>query len=159
MTDASVPGITLRRALPADAATVRDLTRRAYAKWVPLLGREPSPMGADYDTAVRTHVIDLLIDHDRIVGLIEMLPATDHLLIENVAVDPATQGQGYGRRLLAHAESVAADRGLNEIRLYTNALFAENIRLYRMLGYTVAREEAFKGGRVVHMSKTLAASR
>jgi hypothetical protein len=24
-------------------AAIRDLTRQAYAKWVPLIGREPSP--------------------------------------------------------------------------------------------------------------------
>ena len=32
----------LRQAVAADAADVRQLTRDAYAKWVPLIGREPS---------------------------------------------------------------------------------------------------------------------
>ena len=34
----------LRRATPRDAEAVRALTRAAYAKWVPLIGREPRPM-------------------------------------------------------------------------------------------------------------------
>jgi hypothetical protein len=44
----------LRRATPPDAPAVRDLTRAAYAKWVPVLGREPLPMTADYDAAFAT---------------------------------------------------------------------------------------------------------
>jgi len=50
----------LRRATPADATAVRDLTRAAYAKWVPVIGREPGPMNADYDLAIRDHMVDLL---------------------------------------------------------------------------------------------------
>ena len=49
----------LRRATPADAVTIRDLTRLAYAKWVPLIGREPKPMTVNYDRAVVDHLIDL----------------------------------------------------------------------------------------------------
>ena len=90
---------------------------------------------------------------DRLVALIEMVPETDHLLVRNVAVLPAEQGQGLGRRLLAHAEEVAASLGHAELRLYTNGLFAGNIRLYRSLGYRVDREEPFMGGTTVHMSK------
>ena len=37
----------LRRAVADDAAAVRVLTREAYAKWVPVIGREPLPMRAD----------------------------------------------------------------------------------------------------------------
>jgi hypothetical protein len=43
-----------------DAEAVRLLVRRAYAKWVPVLGREPLPMIADYDRAIREHAIDLV---------------------------------------------------------------------------------------------------
>ena len=56
---------------------------------------------------------------------------------------------------MAHAEKLAASSGLGEIRLYTNKLFAENIALYRKLGYRVDREEVLPVGTVVHMSKTL----
>ena len=49
----------LRRATLADATTIRDLTRQAYAKWVPLIGREPRPMTVNYDRAVVDHMIDL----------------------------------------------------------------------------------------------------
>ena len=51
-------GVELRRAGLGDAAAVRALTRSAYAKWVPVIGREPKPMTADYAEAVRRHAID-----------------------------------------------------------------------------------------------------
>jgi len=147
---------TVRRATIDDAVTVRELTRAAYAKWVPLLGRDPRPLTADYDAAVRDHLIDLLHVGGEAVALIEMAPKADHLLIVNVAVVPAQQGRGYGRALMAHAEGVARSLNLNEMRLYTNALFAENLRLYSRLGYRMDREEQHpQFGVAVHMSKRL----
>lgn len=146
----------MRRATTADAVTVRELTLAAYAKWVPLLGREPRPMTADYDAALRDHLIDLLRVDGEAVALIEMAPTADHLLIVNVAVVPAYQGRGHGRALMAHAEEVARSLNLREVRLYTNALFAENLRLYSRLGYRVDREEQHpQFGVAVHMSKCL----
>ena len=147
--------LALRRAGPADAAAVRTLTRAAYAKWVPVIGREPLPMTADYEHAVRAHRIDLLVAAGALAALIEMVPEQNVLLIENVAVAPAFQGQGLGRRLMAHAETVARELGLGRLRLYTNALFTENVALYRRLGYAIDREEPFRGGVVVHMSKAI----
>ena len=52
--------LELRQALGTDASAIRELTREAYAKWVPVIGREPKPMMADYAEAVRKHRIDLL---------------------------------------------------------------------------------------------------
>ncbi|WP_374442323.1 GNAT family N-acetyltransferase [Stella sp.] len=146
---------SIRPATAADAATIRDLTRAAYARWVPLIGREPMPMTADYERAVREHRIDLLLVDGRPVALVEMIDEGDHLLIENVAVDPAMQGRGYGRRLLDHAETVASALGHREMRLYTNKAFAANVRLYQRHGYVVDREEPFMEGFTVYMSKAL----
>lgn len=147
--------IELRQAVVADAAAIRELTRSAYAKWVPLIGREPKPMTADYDDAITKHRFDLLHVEGRLAALIETICEPDHLLVENVAVSPSFQGRGLGRKLMAHAEELATSSGLDEIRLYTNQRFAENIELYRRLGYRVDREEVLPVGTVVHMSKRL----
>lgn len=147
--------IELRQAEPGDAAAIRDLTRAAYAKWVPLIGREPKPMGADYEAAVLSHRFDLLHVDGVLAGLIETVDEDGQLLIENVAVAPAFQGRGLGRRLMGHAEAVARALGRDRIRLYTNQRFEENVRLYLRLGYRVDREEAIPGGVRVDMSKAL----
>jgi ribosomal protein S18 acetylase RimI-like enzyme len=147
--------LVFRRAVAADATAVRALTRDAYAKWVPLIGREPKPMQADYARAVQTHRIDLALLDGALAGLIETIEQPGHLLIENVAVAPAFQGCGVGRRLMAHAERLATAQNHAELRLYTNARFAENVALYRRLGYRIDREEAGPLGLTVHMSKRL----
>lgn len=147
--------ITLRRAGAADAATIRALVREAYAPWVPIIGREPRPMSADYDQAVRDHRIDLLYLGDTLAALIETIDEADCLLIENVAVAPAFQGRGLGRHLLAHAEALAASAGHARIRLFTNKLMEANRRLYASLGYGFDGEEAFPGAIAVHMSKPI----
>lgn len=134
---------------------MRELTRKAYAKWCGVIGREPLPMTADCDHAVRHHVIDLAFLEGRLVGLIEMIPRENDLLIENVCVDPAEQGNGIGRDLVAHAERETRRLGHEVIRLYTNKLFAANLGFYRGLGYEVEREEPFRGGTVVHFRKVL----
>lgn len=146
----------IRRATANDAAQIRDLTRAAYAKWVPLIGREPLPMTADYARAVEEHVIDLLERDGKLVALIEVIPATDHWMIENLAVDPTTQGKGHGDRLLVHVETRARENGIGELRLYTNEKFAANIAYYAKRGYReYKREELVPGNIAVHMRKQL----
>lgn len=148
-------GLSIRRAVAADAACVQALTRQAYAKWVPVIGREPLPMAADYDRAVREHIVDLLFVGAEPAGLIEMVNEGDHLLIENVAIASAFQRRGYGGLLVVHAEEVARALRLRTLKLYTNARFAGNVDFYRRYGYAVDREEPFRGGITVHMSKEI----
>lgn len=145
--------IEMRQAISEDAEAIRTLTREAYAKWVPLIGREPLPMSADYQEALRKHRFDLLFIDGTLVALIETSSHDQHLLIENVAVSPAFQGGGLGKKLLAQAEQLAASLGYAEIKLYTNKLFAENLTFYKQLGYRVEREEDFMDSVCVHMNK------
>jgi GNAT superfamily N-acetyltransferase len=142
-------------AASADVAR-RALTRAAYAKWVPLIGREPKPMVADYERAVREHVIDLYERDRELLALVEMFPQPDHLLVENIAVRPDQQGTGLGDMLLRHAEEHARSLGAAETRLYTNALFADNLAFYAKRGYREFRRETLAPGAVaVHMRKLL----
>ena len=146
----------LRRATLADATTIRDLTRQAYAKWVPLIGREPRPMTANYENAVVDHMIDLYEIDGEAVGLIEVVPQAEHLLIKNIAVRPDQQGKRIGDLLLKHAEDSARALFLAELRIYTNAAFVSNIEFYSRRGFEeLGRETLAVGGVVVHMKKVI----
>jgi GNAT superfamily N-acetyltransferase len=145
--------ITLRRALATDADAIAALTKEAYAKWVPVIGRDPLPMTVDYATAVRNHRFDLLFAGPTLAALIETVPAEDWLMIVNLAVRPAFQRQGFGGRLVRLAEHIAERAGLRGTQLYTNRAFTTNLVFYTALGYRVDREEPFLGGATVYMSK------
>jgi pimeloyl-ACP methyl ester carboxylesterase len=147
--------IQLRLGLASDADAIRALTIAAYAPWVAVIGREPLPMTADYDLAVRQHRFDLAFDGERLTGLIETRVEPGALLVINVAIAPGAQSRGLGRRLLAHAETLAREAGLTTLRLYTNGKMARNIGIYRRLGYRIEREERGERGVVVHMAKAL----
>jgi ribosomal protein S18 acetylase RimI-like enzyme len=118
-----------------EAEALRALVERAYARYVPRIGRRPAPMDDDYAARVAAGQVDVAGAVRQLLGLIVLVPQRDHLLVENVAVEPAHQGRGVGRALLAHADAVAAAAGLGELRLYTNAAMTENRALYLRLGY------------------------
>ena len=146
--------IRLRQGSDADAEAIRDLTRAAYAKWVPSIGREPKPMRADYHVAVRSNRFDLLYVDGTLAGLIETIDQGDRLLIENVAVAPKFQRRGLGSRLMLHAEEIARRLGRERIWLYTNRRFSGNVELYTRLGYDVDNEEPIDAGMMrTNMSK------
>jgi pimeloyl-ACP methyl ester carboxylesterase len=147
--------LQLRLGLPSDADAIRALTIAAYAPWVAVIGREPLPMTADYQLAVRQHRFDLAFDGERLTGLIETRVDPGALMVVNVAIAPGAQSRGLGRRLLTHAEALAREAGLTTLRLYTNGKMARNIGIYRRLGYRVEREERGERGVTVHMAKAL----
>jgi GNAT superfamily N-acetyltransferase len=151
---------SFRRATPADADTVRDITHAAYTKWIAVIGRKPKPMMADYDKAVVSNVIDLLEEDGRPVALIEMIPEFSfdpaHLLIENIAVMPERHGEGIGSVLLERAAVTARGFGVNEMRLYFNAKFVANHLFYARRGFVeFMREPHPAGGEIVHMKKSI----
>ncbi len=104
--------VALRRGAQADAEAVRALVEAAYTKRIPVIGRLPIPMQADYAQALRDHRFDLLLAGPDLAGLIETRAEADHLLVVNVAVHPAFQGRGFGSRLMGRADAVAAEAGL-----------------------------------------------
>ena len=148
---------TLRRATAEDADPIRDLVTAAYQGYIPLLGRTPIPMLADYHEAVRAHDVWVLDEGDAgIVGVIELIPHADHLYVENVAVTPARQGQGFGRQLLGLADREARARGLTELGLLTNERYTSNIAMYERYGYVETHRTPHLGSDLVHFRKTLA---
>ena len=151
-----VDRLSFRRAAAADAGAVLALTRLAYAKWVPLIGREPKPMTVDYERAIAEHIVDLCEDGGELLASIEMIPEVDCLLVENIAVRPDQQGRGIGSKLLHHAESLAGSLGFGQVRLYTNAAFQSNLHFYIRRGYREFQRVAVAPGSLaVHLRKPI----
>jgi len=145
--------VQIRPARPDDAGALRDIVERAYSRYIERIGRRPAPMDDDYVAKIGDGHVEVAVEGGNPVGLIVLVPQADHLLVENVAVDPAFQRGGVGRALLAHAEQRAAQRGLREIRLYTNAAMTENLSLYPRLGYRETGRDTEHGFQRVYFSK------
>jgi lysophospholipase L1-like esterase/N-acetylglutamate synthase-like GNAT family acetyltransferase len=151
----NAPPLSLRPAAPADAGAIADLVRRAYEPWIAVIGREPLPMVVDYAEALARHRFDLLRQDERLLAVLETELRGNDLLIVNLAVDPAVQGRGLGRRLLAHAEGLTAAAGRGTVRLYTNGRFERNLGIYARFGYHIERTEPFGNASAVHMLKPI----
>lgn len=92
-----------------------------YVIYVERIGREPAPMRSDYRDLVCTGDVWVATDTSgRINGVLVLRNEGNWLLLENVAVDPRSQGHGIGRSLVAFAEQTARDLRVAEVRLYTN---------------------------------------
>jgi len=120
----------IRRATENDVARIIAIARAAYLKYVPRMGREPPPMLADFAAEVAAgHVV--VIEIARAVGgYLISWPKMEAYFIDNIAVDPARQGLGLGRRLMEYAVREAKRHNLSAIQLYTNATMTENLAMY-----------------------------
>ena len=87
----------IRLAERPDAGQLAGLVDRAYNMYVERIGRRPAPMDDDYDRRIRDRQVFVADCGGEIAGLIVLVCRPDHLLIENVAVDPGRQGEGIGR--------------------------------------------------------------
>jgi ribosomal protein S18 acetylase RimI-like enzyme len=151
--------VIIRPATTDDAPALREIVQRAYGGYVEELGVRPRPLYDDYTERVREADAFVAEDEAGIAGLIVLERWPDHVLIDNVAVDPDRQGSGVGRALLTHAEEFARDIGVDEIRLYTNVAMTKNQSIYRHLGYREEGRQIEAGFRRVHFSKALPSRR
>jgi ribosomal protein S18 acetylase RimI-like enzyme len=101
--------IHVRRAHKQDVAFLRDCTRDAYARYLPILGREPEPMTLDYASALKYFNVWIATDGVQSLGLLMMTLEKPVSLIYSIAVLPEAQRQGVGKTLLTHAERAAVD--------------------------------------------------
>lgn len=108
---------------------------RAFSVYLPRMSIRPGPMSADYAAVIASTETWVVYDDGELIGLLVLSPRVDHLVVDNVAVDPAYQGQGVGRRLLSLAEERAGELGRAQVRLFTHVTMVENQRLYERVGY------------------------
>ena len=126
----------IRLARPEDRETVEAIVREAYSIYIARIGKPPGPMLDDYAALIAAGAVSILEGADGVIAaIIVLLPKPDHLLLDNIAVRPDRQGQGFGRQLIAFAGAEARRLGHAELRLYTHATMIENIALYTRLGF------------------------
>jgi ribosomal protein S18 acetylase RimI-like enzyme len=147
--------LPIRAATAADVPAIANIVDQAYRHYIARIGKPPGPMLDDSSARVSEGAVWVLEEAGVIAAIIVLLPASNYLLLDNIAVSPARQGLGLGRRLLAFAEAEALRRGYREIRLYTHETMVENQRLYASIGYVETGRGSESGYDRVFMCKQL----
>jgi ribosomal protein S18 acetylase RimI-like enzyme len=146
---------TIRQASYGDLEAIQGIVDAAYKHYAARIGSPPGPMTDDYAAHVASGNVWVLLVDGEATGVVVLLTGSDHLLLDNVAVVPEKQHQGFGRLLVGFAEEVARQRGYGEIQLYTNELMHENLALYSKLGYQGFSRRVESGFRRVFLRKKL----
>jgi ribosomal protein S18 acetylase RimI-like enzyme len=147
--------LRIRAATAADVPAIANIVGQAYRHYIARIGKPPGPMLDDYAARVSEGAVWVLGEGAVIAAIIVLLPASNYLLLDNIAVSPARQGLGLGRRLLAFAKAEAIRRDYREIRLYTRETMVQNQRLYASIGYEETGRGTEAGYDRVFMRKQL----
>jgi GNAT superfamily N-acetyltransferase len=145
----------IRPASVADLAAIERIVSDAYRVYIERIGKPPGPMLDDYSAHVRNHAAWVAEVGEQVTGVLILIDETDHLLLDNVAVDPSHHGRGIGRALLNFAEEEAVRRGHSEITLYTHEKMSENLAMYPALGWVETERREQNGYQRVFFRKSL----
>jgi ribosomal protein S18 acetylase RimI-like enzyme len=149
--------VLIRRATADDTARIGTIARAAYAKYVSRIGREPAPMVADFAGHIAADHVVVVETAGAVDGYMIAWPEPDAYFVDNIAIDPARQGEGLGRQLMAHAAGEARRHHLSVIRLYTNATMTENLSMYAHMGFIETHRAVENGFDRVYMGWNLPA--
>lgn len=155
--------LVIRKAEAGDAAAVSALAVSAFGPFTAAIGPPPAPIGVDFQAAIAADRVWVAADADAggaPLGYAIAYPDPDRgdaLHLDSVGVDPAAQGRGVGRALIAACEAAAARAGFAAVTLYTNEAMEGALALYPRLGYGERRRGEEAGFRRVYFEKTLAA--
>jgi len=141
---------TLRKAVIDDVDSLSVCISAAYSIYKDRIADLPD-VSDGIASSIASKSVWVAQIHDQIVGALVLVVATDHLLLENIAVHPVSAGKGIGKALIRLAESECLNHRLHEIRLSTHRDISENIQLYKHLGWRVVDDI----GNKVYMSKTI----
>ena len=76
------------------------------------------------------------VEADEVIGSCAMIPrGDDEFELAKLAVTPAAQGRGIGRRLVEAAIAFARRRGAKRVILVSNSSLGPALRLYERLGF------------------------
>lgn len=158
LVSASSKSSSIRLASAADQPAVESIVAKSYGKYVARIGRKPGPMLDNYGSLIDQGFVHVLDNAGQIDGLVVLVPEAEAMLLNNVAVRPEAQGQGFGRLLLEFAEASARRAGFRSIRLYTHEMMTENLALYARRGFVETHRAEEEGLHRVFMSKRLRSS-
>jgi predicted N-acetyltransferase YhbS len=140
----SVPSeITIRRAVPAEAAELLALIRRAMAVYARNSGIE-TPLDSELETVadLRVHIAqdDVLVaeQEGRLIGTVRLVRQNhDTAWFTRFAVSPDRQRAGVGQMLFQAAENSLRQSGCRQVLLHTALSNLPLVAFYQTRGFSL----------------------
>lgn len=131
---------------PYDWPHLRDLIVRAFAG---MDGRIDPPSSAHHltadDIAAQAEAGEVWVIGVPAVACVFLTPLPHAMYLGKMAVDPAVQRMGYGKRLIGVAEARAHKLGLPALELWTRIELTENHHTFRAMGFVQTGTHAHDG--------------
>jgi GNAT superfamily N-acetyltransferase len=153
--------VHIRKAVPDDSGTIAAVLLSAFTEYESLYTAEAfaatTPSSDQILARLAEGPIWVALKNDAVVGTISAVPKREGLYLRGMAIAPAGQGEGIGRKLLEYAEALAIQRGCERLLLSTTPFLTRAIRLYEQNGYCRSDEGPHDlfGTPLFTMSKTL----
>jgi predicted N-acetyltransferase YhbS len=127
---------------------LRDLIRRTFAYMDGVID-PPSSAHRLTPRALRekcnAETVLIALSDGSLVGCIFLADRGDHVYVGKLAVEPALQGRGIGRRLMQAAEAEALRQGKRVIELQTRIELTGNHAAFGRLGFRETGRTAHEG--------------
>jgi putative acetyltransferase len=129
--------VEIREFEAGDAHAFRALNEEWITRYFKLEKRDTEMLG-DPEANILAHggQIFFAIRDGKAIGCVALLARSEREFgIGKMAVTPAAQGMGLGRRLMGRAIDAARQRGARRLYLETNHVLTPAIALYESLGF------------------------
>lgn len=138
------------------AADVKNCCDKAFAEYVPIIGKNPAPMYYDYTKEIKNNTVFAALMNSKAVGFSLIKDGEENYMwLDVLAVNPLYSGKGIGKALIAFSEKYILQCGKNECRLYTNIKFDRTVKIYLKYGFEIYNTVFEDGYERFYMKKSL----
>ena len=127
----------IRLAMTTDVPAIKLIARKSFERYVPLIGKPPAPMNANFSGHVLKDTVFIAQSEKKqgsVLGYAIVLQRDGEWLLDNNAVSPEAQGRGIGSALIAACETFLQKQGVQRYHLYTNEAMEQNLTWYPEIG-------------------------
>ncbi len=143
----------VRLAVAWDTTTIAAIAESAYSRYIPLIGKRPAPMDADFGKHIERGETFVLEIDGVVSGFIIHFATSMGWFVENIAVDANCQGAGIGFQLMCDADQRCLASGCDRIYLYTNEVMTDTFSWYLKHDFLETHRTTEDGFNRIYMEK------
>ena len=124
--------------MTTDVSAIKLIARKSFERYVPLIGKPPAPMNADFSVHVLKATVFIAQSEKKqgsVLGYAIILQKDEAWLLDNIAVSPEAQGGGVGSALIAACKTFLQKRGVQRYHLHTDEAMEQNLTWNPEIGF------------------------